>query len=161
MQRIAGMTIKADGACEAWYAGQRDKIVETVKAEMAQQKAALNAEMDSMREKLADEIAIERDRADINARARCRLLGDRLEAFTSSLTHKCGPVKRALRCLESAWAMAYGIVKCLPEIGETLGLWEIIREEEHYENHKREACAAGRQRRKEPAARHCVEDFAV
>lgn len=161
MQRIAGMTVKADGACEAWYNGQRDKMLEAVKAEMQRQKEAMNAEMDSMRDELADEIAIERDRADINARARFRLLGDRLEAFTASLTHKRGPVKRALRVIENAWAMAYGITKCLPEIGERLGLWEIIREEEHYENHKRAACADGRQRRAQQTANHRVEDFAI
>lgn len=163
MQRIAGMTVTAsgNGSFEAVFNGQRDKVVEAVKAEMRRQKEAMNAEMDSMREELADEIAIERDRADINARARFRLLGERLETFTASLTHRRGPVKRALRSIENAWAMAYGIVKCLPEIGETLGLWEIIREEEHHENHKRSARADGRQQGAQQTANHRVEDFAI
>lgn len=130
MQRIAGMTIKADGACEAWYNGQRDRVVEAVKAEMARQKEAMSAEMDSMREELTGQIAIERDRADINSRARCRLLGDKLDGMRESLTRRNSPVRRALRAAENMLAMVVGTVMCLPEIGERLGLWEIIREGE-------------------------------
>ena len=149
MQRIAGMTVKADGACEAWYNGQRDKIVETVKAEMARQSAALNAEMDSMRDELTREIAIERDRADINTGKRNEFQAKYLSVILKPITDRRGPVKRALRSIENAWAMAYGIMKCLPEIGETLGLWTDIRKEGDYENHKRTPCADERQRAQE------------
>lgn len=129
MQRIAGMTVKADGACEAWYNGQRDKMLEAVKAEMQRQKQAMSAEMDSMREELSREIAAERDRADINTAKRNEFQAKFLNVFLNPITDRRGPVKRALRGIENAWAMAYGIVKCLPEIGETLGLWVDIRKE--------------------------------
>lgn len=125
MQRIAGMTVtaRADGNFEAVYNGQRDRMVEAIKAEMARQKEALNAEMDVMREELTGEIAVERDRAEIQHRARCRLLGEKLDGLTRTLAGRKSPVRRAKRAAENAWAMVWGTVMCLPEIGERLGLW--------------------------------------
>lgn len=149
MQRIAGMTVKAQGDCEAWYNGQRDRIVETVKAEMARQRDALNAEMDSMREQLTDEIAVERDRADINTNKRNEFQAKYLSVILNPITHKHGPIRRALRAVENAWAMIWATAKCMPEIGESLGFWEIIREDEHHENCERTPCADGRQRAQE------------
>lgn len=151
MQRIAGMTVmaNADGAFNAVYNGQRDKVVEAVKAEMARQREALNAEMDSMREELTGEIAVERDRADINLKARCRLLDDRLETLKKNLTGRKGPAARACRALENAWAMIWAIGKCWVEIGETLGFWERIEGDEEDENYERTACAAACQRAQE------------
>lgn len=151
MQRIAGMTVTArgNGSFEAVFNGQRDRVVEAAMAEMARQKEALNAEMDSMREQLTGEIAVERDRADIQYRARCCLLGERLDALKASLMRRRGPVRRAMRAIENSWAMIWATAKCLPEIGERLGLWEIIREEDNRENYKRTAFAAGRRRAQE------------
>lgn len=148
MQRIAGMTVtvRADGVPEAIFNGQRDRVVEAIKAEMARQKLAMNAEMDIMREELTGEIAIERDRADINLKARCRLLGDRLDGLKESLTGRRSPAARARRALENAWAMIWAIGKCWVEIGETLGFWERIEGDEEDENHERAACAFARQR---------------
>lgn len=130
MQWIAGMYLKADGACEAWYNGKRDEMVEAVKAEMERQKAALNAEMDSMRERLTDEIAIERDRADINTGKRNEFQAKYLGVILNPITGKRGPIKRMMKRIETAWAMIWAIWHCLPEIGEKLGLWEDMRKDE-------------------------------
>lgn len=118
MQRIAGMTVlvKAEGAPVVLYNGQRDKAVEAVKAEMARQKAALNAQMDSMRREMAEEIAIERERADIQREGRSRLQKEKLgEIRASTLTH-ASPAQKALRAAENAWAMAYAMARCWKEI---------------------------------------------
>lgn len=123
MQRIAGMTVKAQGDCEAWYNGQRDALVEAVKAEMLRQRDALNAEMDDMRQQMDKEISVERDRAQMQYKARCRLLDERLDMMRRSLTARKSPARRAARAIEDAWAMAWALGKCLPEIGERLGLW--------------------------------------
>lgn len=151
MQRIAGMTVmaNADGAFNAVYNGQRDKVVEAVKAEMARQREALNAEMDSMREELTGEIAVERDRADINLKARCRLLGERLDGLHKNLFGRKSPAARARRAMENAWAMIWAIGKCWVEIGETLGFWERIEGDEEDENYERTACAFACQRAQE------------
>lgn len=118
MHRIAGMTVlvKAEGIPEAIYNGQRDKVVEAVKAEMARQKAALNAQMDSMQKEMAEEIAIERERADIQQRGRSRFQKERLGEIRASMLEHASPAQKALRAAENAWAMAYAMVRCWKEI---------------------------------------------
>ncbi len=121
MQRTAGMivTVKADGVPEAIFNGQRDRVVESVKAEMAR----VCAQKDR-------EIAEERDRADKQYEERCSLLGEKLSGIVGSLTSRRGPVKRALRAIEGAWALVWATVSCWVEIGETLGLWERVYDED-------------------------------
>lgn len=118
MHRIAGMTVlvKAEGIPEAMYNGQRDKVVEAVKAEMARQKAALNAQMDSMQKEMAEEIAIERERADIQQRGRSRLLEDKLGIIRANMLESTSPAQRAMQAVESAWSMAYAMARCWKEI---------------------------------------------
>lgn len=129
MQRIAAMTVRANGACEAWYNDKRDEMVERVKAEMARQKAAMNAQMDSMRDELEAQIAIERDRADVNTGKRNEFQAKYLDVVLSSIAGKRGPLKRILGTVENAWAMAWAICHCWPEMGETAGMWVDERKE--------------------------------
>ena len=125
MQRTAGMTIvvKASGVPEAIFNGQRDKVVETIKAEMARQKAAMNAEMEHMRAEKDGRIAVERDRADIQYKARCALLKEKMDAFAESMSDRRGPVKRMLRAIEGAWAMVYAVVGYWARVFKEAMIW--------------------------------------
>lgn len=152
MQRIAGMIVKAGGfGFEATYNGQRDKVVEAIREEMERQKAAMSAEMDRMKVEFEKELQVERDRADINS-ANCSSFR-RKELSRLNNMPAVSPLKRAAKKLGNAYALVVGTMMCLPEIGETLGLWEIIREEDEHEEYERAAFAARRQRRKEPRIR--------
>lgn len=152
MQRIAGMTVvHAAGVPEAMYNGQRDKVVDAIREEMERQKAAMCAEMEHMKAEHAKELQVERDRADINS-ANCSYF--RLKEL-GRLNNRpaISPLKRAARKLGNAYALIVGTMMCLPEIGETLGLWEIIREEDEHEKYERAAFADRSKRSKEPRRR--------
>lgn len=111
--------VKAYGVPEAIYNGQRDKVVESIRAEMLRQRDALNAEMDSMRREMERKIAIERSRADDREKAHCRMLGEKLSAITEGMQDNRGPVRRAI---ETAFEMAWASVRCWLGIGETMRL---------------------------------------
>lgn len=119
MQRIACMavTVHAQGVSEAVFNGQRDRAVEAVKAEMARQ-----------REQYERELQVERDRADIKEQHLARALAANLSRVTEK--KRLGPVRRILRTAESAWAMVWAVCHCWAEMGETLGLWEYVGEED-------------------------------
>ena len=110
MQKVAGLTVVGNGRgiFRATYNGQRDRVVEACRQEMVRQK----------------------ERADHERGKRFELLGEKLAMMREQLMSKRGPVRRMQTAIETAWAMAWAIVHCLPEIGEKLGFWEIIREEE-------------------------------
>lgn len=110
MQKVAGLTVVGNGSgiFRATYNGQRDRVVEACRAEMERQK----------------------ERADHERGKRFELLGEKLAMMREQMMRKHGPIGRMLKRIESAWAMAWAIVHCLPEIGESLGFWEIIREDE-------------------------------
>lgn len=118
MQRTACMavTVHAQGVSEAFYNGQRDRVVEAVKAEMALQKAEYERAL-----------SLERDRAGIKEDHLARVLASNLVRVTAK--EPIGPVRKLLRKLESAWAMIWAVAHCWPEMGESLGLWERIEED--------------------------------
>lgn len=132
MQRIAGMTVKAHGDCEAWYNGQRDELVEQVKAEMLRQRDAMAAEMERQREQMDKAIGAERDRADVQYRARCKLLGDRLDTVKKSTTRRRRPFAGLRRGLEVAWAMVWTLGNAAAgrviAAGVKVGLWEVAED---------------------------------
>ena len=163
---MSGMAVvvKAQGVSEAWYNGQRDKVVEAIRAKAEAEKAALLAEMEQMEidhkvemEQMEIdhkvELEIERDRADINTQKRYERNAEKLNAFFASLTKRSGPVRRVFRRVGNAYALVVGTIMCIPEIGQNAGLWEKISKEEYDEICKRKAGAACRQRRKEPRIR--------
>ena len=151
----AGMAVvvKAEGVSEAWYNGQRDRVVEAIRAKAEAEKAALLAEMEQMEIDHRVELEIERDRADINTLKRNERNAEKLNAFFASLTKRRGPVRRMFRRVGNAYALVVGTMMCIPEIGQNIGLWEILSKEEYDEIRKRKAGAACRQRRKEPRIR--------
>lgn len=154
MQRIAGMTVlHAAGVPEAMYNGQRDKMVDAIREEMERQKAAMCAEMEHMKAEYEKELQVERDRADINTKKRYERNAEKLNAFFAPITKRSGPVRRVFRRVGNVYALIVGTMMCLPEIGETLGLWEIIREEDEHEDYERASFADHRQRSKEPRRR--------
>lgn len=134
MQRIAGMTVKAHGNCEAWYNDQRDELVEQVKAEMLRQRDALSAEIDDLRQRKDKELDMERDRARMQYEARCKLLGDRLDSMKKSTTRKHRPLSGLRRRAEVVWAMVWTLgnaaAKRVIKAGVYVGLWEREDEEE-------------------------------
>lgn len=134
MQRIAGMTVKAHGDCEAWYNGQRDELVEQVKTEMLRQRDAMAAEIERQREQMDKAIGAERDRAQMQYRARCRLLGDRLDAVKESTTRRRRPFAGLRRTLEVVWAMVWTLgsaaARRVIAAGVEVGLWEVAEGEE-------------------------------
>ena len=124
--------VKAQGVSEAWYNGQRDRVVEAIRAKAEGEKAALLAEMEQMEIDHRVELEIERDRADRNARGRFDMLAEKLDALHWFVGHRRGPVKRALRAIENAWAFVWAVTfgGVWVDIGETLGLWEKIEDDE-------------------------------
>lgn len=150
---MSGIIVKTQGVSEAWYNGQRDKVVEAIRAKAEEEKAALLAEMEQMEIDHRVELEIERDRADINTRKRNERNAEKLNAFFASLTKRSGPVRRLFRRVGNAYALVVGTMMCIPEIGQNIGLWEILSKEEYDEICKRKAGAACRQRRKEPRIR--------
>lgn len=150
---MSGIIVKTQGVSEAWYNGQRDRVVEAIRAKAEAEKAALLAEMEQMEIDHRVELEIERDRADINTRKRNERNAEKLNAFFASLTKRSGPVRRLFRRVGNAYALVVGTMMCIPEIGQNIGLWEILSKEEYDEICKRKAGAACRQRRKEPRIR--------
>lgn len=150
---MSGIIVKAQGVSEAWYNGQRDKVVEAIRAKAEAEKAALLAEMEQMEIDHRVELEIERDRADINTRKRNERNAEKLNAFFASLTKRSGPVRRLFRRVGNAYALVVGTMMCIPEIGQNIGLLEILSKEEYDEIRKIKAGAACRQRRKEPRIR--------
>lgn len=150
---MSGIIVKAQGVSEAWYNGQRDRVVEAIRAKAEEEKAALLAQMEQMEIDHRVELEIERDRADINTRKRNERNAEKLNAFFASLTKRSGPVRRLFRRVGNAYALVVGTMMCIPEIGQNIGLWEILSKEEYDEICKRKAGAACRQRRKEPRIR--------
>jgi hypothetical protein len=150
---MSGIIVKTQGVSEAWYNGQRDKVVEAIRAKAEEEKAALLAQMEQMEIDHRVELEIERDRADINTRKRNERNAEKLNAFFASLTKRSGPVRRMFRRVGNAYALVVGTIMCIPEIGQNIGLWEEISKEEYDEICKRKAGAACRQRRKEPRFR--------
>ena len=126
MQRVVCMSVvgKTSGGSDAFYNGQRDKVVEAVRREMEAQMAQMEAQAAEERERLTAQLEVACDNADMQYAGRARLLSDRMDALKKSLTDRRGPVKRALRKLENGWAMVCGTIMCLPEICVTLGLLE-------------------------------------
>lgn len=128
MQRIAGMTVsvKADGVNEAFYNGQRDRVVEAIRQEMVQQKEQLEAEL-----------AVQRDRADIQTRTSNRLRKSWLNAFVKNLTRRRGPIWRVKNAVATVWAYIWALTigGVWIEMGERLGLWERIEEDEDGTEH--------------------------
>ena len=98
--RLIAMTALHDdtGDFQAIYNGQRDKVVEAVKAEMAAQQAQARTIEDS----------------------RNRLLAEKLEADRAAISAKRGCMKRAARRVGDAWALVMGTALVW---GEALGLW--------------------------------------
>ena len=153
---VAGMSVivRADGVSEALYNGQRDRVVEAVKAEMARQKNAMMTEMDCQkkafeaemrqirreadkdRKQLESRLEGECDRAEMVRSKRNRFAGRMLAALDYRLNHKYGLAWRVKERIARAWAILYSLTagKLWIEGGETLGLWERIdsgKEERH------------------------------
>lgn len=120
MERIAAMavTVHADGVSEAVYNGQRDRVVEAVREEMRRQRETMEAQ-----------IRAEKDRADLFAWSANRKRMGRLNSLRCTGRRR-GPVGRALRAVENGWAMLWAVCHCWIEIGETLGLWVRIDDEQ-------------------------------
>lgn len=122
MQRIAGMTVsvKANGVNEAFYNGQRDRVVEAIRQEMVQQKERLEAEL-----------AVQRDRADIQTQTSNRLRKSHLNAFMKNLTRRRGPIWRVKNAVATVWGYIWALTVggVWLDIGETLGLWYKIEDE--------------------------------
>lgn len=130
MQRVAGMTVtvKANGVSEAFYNGQRDRVVEMVRNEMERQKAAMNLEMERQRDEMRAELEQERDWAEINRKARERLLAEKLDMLNRMSEPKhAGLIRRGINKLE----MLCAICMNWREMGEKLGLWEFVGDDEH------------------------------
>lgn len=119
MKQVCGLavTVKASGVSEAYYNGQRDRVVEAVKVEMARQRAELE-----------EQLRIERDRADIKEARLNHALAENLKRM-----HERRRRSVLRRALENAWAMLWAMAHCWAEMGETLGLWEIIREDDAHD----------------------------
>lgn len=104
MQRVAAVTVlRGDGECEAFFNGERDKVIEAVRAEMkSQQEQAKTVE-----------------------HSRNRLLARQSAELNGRLNSRRGPLRRLWSRLGDAWALAWGIIIVW---GEALHLW--VREDD-------------------------------
>ncbi len=128
MNRTACMavTVHAEGVSEAIYNGQRDRVVEAVRAEAERETQAVREEMRRQRAELEARVKAEADRAALREWRLSRELALKLDRAMPA--RRRGPVRRALRAIENGWAMAWAICHCWAEIGERLGLWVIERD---------------------------------
>lgn len=62
--------------------------------------------------------------------SRNRMLGEKLELVRDMVFGRRGILKRAARMIENAWAMLWAVGHCWVEIGEGLGLWERVHDDE-------------------------------
>lgn len=111
MNRVAAMTvIRGSGACQAFYNGM-------VQQELRRQMA------------LTEEAEY---RAQQMEQRRNEQLEKRLVWIHDQIFGRRGCLKRLCRGVENAWAMVWAITagKCWIEIGERLGLWEAINDED-------------------------------
>lgn len=110
MNRVIAMTAIHDGGeCDAFYNGQRDRVVEAVKTEIKRMNEANAREMGALRE----EVKAAHARRD-------KLLAEESKRVRLALSRHCGLMHRALRWICDAWALAIGTVIVW---GEALGLW--------------------------------------
>ena len=74
------------------------------------------------------------DRTMVICRSRNRLLGESLTRVRDMACGRRGLAKRILNGIETAWAFVWAVTfgGVWVEIGETLGLWERIEEDEDH-----------------------------
>lgn len=111
MQRIAAATvIRGNGGCQVFVDG-------VVNAELQRQEKIREAERERAR-------SIEENRND--------RLAKRLPKFLNEIMPKRGPLKHLKNAVSIAWGMVWAITfgGVWIEMGETLGLWEYVGDEE-------------------------------
>lgn len=94
MQGVSSMSVvvKANGVSEAFYNGQRDRVVEAVRAEAAERIRKANRET-----------KIQRDRADSLARTCNCFRAEKLAVLNAQMNRRPSIFQR----IESAWAYAF------------------------------------------------------
>lgn len=94
MQRTSAMSVvvKATGVSEAFYNGQRDRVVEAIRAEAADRIRQAKAEVEK-----------ERSRADYQTCTCNRFRAEKLSAMSAQLNRRPSIFQR----VESAWAYAF------------------------------------------------------
>lgn len=106
--RVATMSVvvRADGVSEAFYNGQRDRVVEAVRAEAAERIKQAQADVERERDR-ADR---ERDRADRQTR-KCNLMrGENLKRLSEELNRKRGFKDWITYTWAIVWTMASAAV---------------------------------------------------
>ena len=94
MQKVSAMsvTVRASGVSEAFYNGQRDRVVEAVRAEAAERIRQAKREVE-----------IERERADINARNCNRFRAEKL----AQMKRRPNIFRRCVDKIAAAYAWAW------------------------------------------------------
>ena len=54
----------------------------------------------------------------------------RLHWLREKVLGRKSPAERARRAIENAWAMIWALGHCWVEMGETVGFWEVVRDED-------------------------------
>lgn len=98
MQRVASMSVvvRANGVSEAFYNGQRDRVVEAVRAEAE----------DRVREAKA-ELAKEREWADLQERNCNRMRRHEMERINAEKNRKPGLIRRLGNAAAVGWACSW------------------------------------------------------
>ena len=91
MQRVASMSVivKAEGVPEAFYNGQRDRVVEAIRSQMGA------------------ELEREREWAAFQQRKSAKLQKERAAAFMAEINRKPGLIRRARNAVATVWATAW------------------------------------------------------
>ena len=113
--RVATMSVvvRADGVSEAFYNGQRDRVVEAVRAEAAERIKQAQADAERERDRAdreRDRADRERDRADRQTR-KCNLMrGENLKRLSEELNRKRGFKDWITYTWAIVWTMASAAV---------------------------------------------------
>lgn len=109
MQRVASMSVvvRANGVSEAFYNGQRDRVVEAVRAEAEGRIREAKAELEK-----------ERERADFQKRNCNRMRRHEMERIMAEKNRKPGMIRRLGNAAAVGWACLWMGVKAIGRAAE-------------------------------------------
>ena len=104
MQRMASMSVvvRAQGVSEAFYNGQRDRVVEAVRAEAEERLRAARAELER-----------EREQVDFQRKKCSRLQKQSVDSFLAAQSRKPGLMRRIGNGAALVWAYIWCAMKAI------------------------------------------------
>ena len=106
MQKVAGMTVtvRAEGVSEAFYNGQRDRVVESIRQQAENRIEQMEFEHAKECESMQKALAAQRDRADFQTGISNNLRRQVISLFDAQQKRRRGPIRKLKDGIALAWA---------------------------------------------------------